>query len=163
MNEASAPRHAQCLSVAEARQMEALKAQVKGDSIQLDSTSWLDSLSLALTGQPLLWLYNHRRWVGHAPDRRRTLHAARHTHVNGKSLDAHSAAHPQLNVIHNFSLAAGDDSSSARLPFWALFGRPKSLKRHARLLYTLDTYMYTNIHVCVCVCLFRHNFVIVAI
>lgn len=38
MNEAPAPRHAQCLSVAEARQMEALKAQVKGDSIRLDST-----------------------------------------------------------------------------------------------------------------------------
>lgn len=88
----------------------------------------------------------------HLTDRRRTLHAARHTHVNGKSLDAHSAAHPQLNVIHNFSLAAGDDSSSARLPFWALFGRPKSLKRHARLLCTLDTYMYTNIHLCLCVC-----------
>lgn len=92
----------------------------------------------------------------HLTDRRRTLHAARHTHVNGKSLDAHSAAHPQLNVIHNFSLAAGDDSSSARLPFWALFGRPKSLKRHARLLCTLDTYIcmyiHTNIHLCLCVC-----------
>lgn len=99
----------------------------------------------------------------HLTDRRRTLHAARHTHVNGKSLDAHSAAHPQLNVIHNFSSAAGDDSSSARLPFWALFGRPKSLKRHARLLCTYETYKHTSVYMYVFVCLFRHNFVIVAI
>lgn len=85
----------------------------------------------------------------HLTDRRRMLH------VDGKSLDAHSAAHPQLNVIHNFSLAAGDDSSSARLPFWALFRQPKSLKRHARLL---CTHKHTNIHLyiymCVCLCVF---------
>lgn len=137
-------------SVAEARQMEALKAQVKGDSIRLDSTRrLLDStrLSLPLWQGSLLcgYIITGGGWGMHLTDRRRMLHAARHTHVNGKSLDAHSAAHPQLNVIHNFSLAAGDDSSSARLPFWALFGRPKSLKRHARLL---CTYKHTNIHLC---------------
>lgn len=85
-------------------------------------------------------------------------------HLTG---DARCTTHSRKFGNHNFSLAAGDDSSSARLPFWALFGRPKSLKRHARLLYTYDTYTCTYIHTYMCakvcvhvfVCLFRQNFV----